>query len=268
MEKVTYILPIHKFDDEVASFVKNALESVVNIETDTEDRLIVVGPKSAIDKVNDIYKSLNGKLNVLLLENEETTDYFSQVNKAAAQCVTPYFSIIEFDDTYKPYWKKCALNYAKNGASVLIPINELVSDGNFVSFGNEISWSASFAENEQTSLGILTEKELSVYMDFFLNGSFFKTEDFISIGGFKPSLEIASHYEYLLRANYKNQKIFVVPKIGYTHTVNRVGSYSNVEYSNLSEKKGRWLIETARKEYFFKEDRNKQFEENSTEEEN
>jgi len=268
MEKITYILPLHKFDDEVKKFTKIALESLNNLNENDEDRLIVVGPKNVVDSANELYKEINGKLPITIVENDDKTDYFSQVNLAVSRCVTPYFSIIEFDDCYKPYWKKTALKYLTEDISILIPIYEIINNGKFDSFANEISWSASFSENEQSTLGHITEKELSIFMDFFLDGSIIKTEDFLAIGGFKPSLKIAAQYEFLLRADYKGKGIFVVPKIGYSHTVGRADSFSEVSYGEISKEEGKWLIDTARQEYFFKEDRNKTFKNNEEENSN
>lgn len=258
MEKITYILPVHKFDETVKTLTEAALNSIINIEGNENDRIITVGPKEVVKSVKELYDSLGSKLPLTVVENEGKTDYFSQVNLAVSRCVTEYFSVIEYDDTYKPFWRKGLSKYVDEG-SVIIPIYEVVSNGKFDSFANEISWSPAFSENEQENLGRITEKELSVYMDFYINGGIIKTEDFISIGGFKPSLKIASPYEFLLRADYKDKKIFVAPKIAYSHTVGRSDSYSEISFNEISKEEGKWLIDTAKKEYFFKEDREKVF---------
>jgi hypothetical protein len=62
-----------------------------------------------------------------------------------------------------------------------------------------------------------------------------------------------------MRSAYKNKNIHVIPKIGYVHTVDREDSYMSEIQKNISQEEGRFLIETARKEYFFKEDRNLSF---------
>ena len=118
-----------------------------------------------------------------------------------------------------------------------------------------IAWSASFA-NE---IGFIDLDCLDTYMDFNVTGSFIKTEDFISIGGLKPSLKIAAWYEFLLRACHNSLKVFVVPKVGYSHTLSREGSYMNETKKDISPEEGKWLIATAKEEYFFKEDRKKKY---------
>ena len=96
-------------------------------------------------------------------------------------------------------------------------------------------------------------------MDFNCTGGLFKTEDFISLGGLKKSLKIAAWYEFLMRVCYKSKKIYVLPKIGYLHTVGREDSYMEQMQKTLTQEEGKFLIDTARQEYFFKEDRNIQF---------
>jgi hypothetical protein len=51
--------------------------------------------------------------------------------------------------------------------------------------------------------------------------------------------------------------IYVIPKIGYFHTIGREGSYMTLAKQEISQEEGKKLIELARQEYFFKEDRNK-----------
>jgi hypothetical protein len=53
----------------------------------------------------------------------------------------------------------------------------------------------------------------------------------------------------------------VIPKVGYYHFVNREGSMSDVYAKTMSEKEADWWIDLSEKEYFFKKDRNKIYEE-------
>lgn len=262
MEKVTYIIPIHKYNKDVEKLLKRALESLANLNKSEGDKVMFVGPKDVIEKASKLYTLTNDLVKV---ENDET-EFCKQINKAVFQCVTPYFSILEFDDAYKPYWNEVAQKYAGNGASILLPMIEVIQDGKMQGFGNEIAWSSSFANEQGLGLGFVDIDCLNTYMDFNVTGALVKTEDFISIGGLKPSMKIAAWYEFLLRAAYNSKNIFVVPKIGYEHTIEREDSFMANSLNEVSEEEGQWLITTAKQEYFFKEDRNKKFGETETSE--
>jgi hypothetical protein len=93
------------------------------------------------------------------------------------------------------------------------------------------------------------------------SGAIFNTNDFIEYGGLKKSLMIASTYEFLLRMTYNSKKIFTIPKIGYIHTFGNPESYTMKMANSIQQKHGEWLIKLAQEEKYFKEDRNKKFEE-------
>ena len=94
-------------------------------------------------------------------------------------------------------------------------------------YNNEIAWASAFSEE----IGYLDYECLQDYPTFNLTGGIFNTNDFNSIGGFKPSIKIAFNYELLLHMTKKELKVFVVPKEGYIHVVGRKGSLTE-EYNN------------------------------------
>lgn len=252
MKRITIIVPLHEFNEK---YLRRALES---INTDGEKnnkyyQLLFVGPKDICDKSEKIALDLLD-IEIRTLENNET-DFITQINKAVFDCVTPYFTILEFDDKYTDiYFKNVQKIIQKHSDySVLLPINEYVNtDEDFISFGNEIALDASFAEE----IGSINLEELEIFMDFNCTGGLFKTEDFISSGGLKKSLKIACWYEFLMRMARKSKKIQVFPRIGYVHTVGRVGSHMDISRKEIDQKEGQFLIKLAKQEHFFKEDRN------------
>ena len=221
MEKVTYIIPLHKYNKKVEALLIKAIESVNDY---SGDKICIVGQSSVIEKSKELVnKNLFGVKKFDFVVNDGATDFCSQVNKAVFSCTTPYFSILEYDDTYYPYWNKVAQEYAKvESASLVLPIVEL-KKGDKTTFGNEIVWSPSFTQDEKKTLGIVNESALELFMDFNVTGALIRTEDFISVGGLKPSMKIAAWYEFLLRACYNSLKVYVAPKIGYVHEVGREG---------------------------------------------
>lgn len=258
MSNITYIIPLNEFSIDAQRLLPNALKSVEEVVAEN-DKLIFAGKEEVVKEAAEHAKEWGFQKNYDTCVVEES-DFFKIVNKAALACTTKYFSILEFDDQYFSHWIKNAFEYGKNGASILLPINEFVNtEHKFLSFGNEIAWNPSFHESENAELGFIGKSELEGYMDFNVTGAVIKTEDFISLGGLKPSLKIAAWYEFLLRAVQNGYKIYVVPKIGYRHMIGRPGSFMETSSSEISEEEGQWLIKTAQQESFFKEDRNKVF---------
>jgi hypothetical protein len=86
-----------------------------------------------------------------------------------------------------------------------------------------------------------------------------KKSVFEDFGGFKSSVKLTFVYEFFLRMTYNSAKIMTIPKIGYKHTNLRENSifwdYKNGD-SKLSEDEVKFWISSAKKEYFFVNDRN------------
>lgn len=256
MKKITVIVPLHEYNEQ---YLKRALSSINFGETKNNKyyEILFVGPQDVCEQAEQLNKTINQYETRSLVNNE--TDFQTQINKGVFDCVTPYFSILEYDDVYTNNYFKNMQELIKKHAeySVILPVNEYVTTKDeMVSFGNEIALDPSFADE----IGFIGLDELQLFMDFNCTGGLFKTEDFISLGGLKKSLKIATWYEFLLRACYKTKKIYVMPKIGYVHTIDRSDSYMNTAQSQITQEEGKFLIDTARQEYFFKEDRNITFE--------
>lgn len=256
---LTFIIPLNTFDSEVETYLEKSLVSIKENCDSKKNSIIIVGPSNVISKADVVYNKVKCKCNLQLLENNGETDPFTQINMAVYKCVTPYFSVIEFDDEYYSYWVDEVSKYigTECAASVYIPLTELVdTNGKMVQFANEIALSNSFS-NE---LGVIDIEALEAYMDFNVTGSIIKTEDFITAGGLKPSLGLASWYEFLLRMCHNSYVVRVIPKVGYRHTIGRENSYSETKNKEVTSDYVQWLIKTAQQEYFFKEDRNKVYE--------
>jgi hypothetical protein len=82
---------------------------------------------------------------------------------------------------------------------------------------------------------------------------------------FKENIKLTFSYEFLLRLTHNGVKIMSVPKIGYKHVTLREDSlfwlYKNNEDSKLKEGEVRFWLDTAKKEFFFKNKRDVKYEE-------
>lgn len=255
MTGLSIIVPLHKFDETYEGMLKKAVESIKADMFDME--IVFVGPKKVIDKVKPLYE------NARFVTNKGKTDFCSQVN-AAVETAKEYFSILESDDVYTETWFKNVLDHiasADREISVYLPLVQVIDitsgDEKPVGYINEAVLASSFS-NE---MGFIDSECLEDFSSFNLTGAVFKTDDFKEIGKLKPSIKLSFWYEYLLRAAYYHQNMYVIPKVGYLHTINRKDSLSVNYRSEIDQEEADWWMETAKKEYFFKQDREKTYEE-------
>lgn len=249
--KLTYILPVIEYQED---YIKKCIDS---LKFEYDEKLIVVGPENIMSKMGDATKTISQ--HTTLLVNNGETDFCSQINLAAKNVSTEYFSIIEFDDTYTEKWMSHVKEHAHamGDVSLFLPLVLLTdeSDENSKALANELSWSTAFAND----LGYIDTECLESFYDFYVVGGVFKTNDFIEVGGFKSSLKIASTFELLLRMAHNGMKIYTIPRVGYKHTCGRKGSCMVTYGETISKEEGEWLIKTAKEERYFKEDRKKTF---------
>ena len=74
-------------------------------------------------------------------------------------------------------------------------------------------------------------------------------------------MKLVFWYEFIMRAIYNEKRLYVIPKVGCLHKIDRPGSMIAVYNETMSEKEAEWWINAAKKEYYFKQDRNKTYKE-------
>ena len=107
-------------------------------------------------------------------------------------------------------------------------------------------------------MGYLTNETLQDYQNFQTAGSVIKKQTIEDFGGFKPSIKLTFIYEFLLRLTYNSVPILTIPKLGYKHVNLREGSiFWNYKFGDekMLEDEVKFWIQTAKKEYFFVDDR-------------
>ena len=252
MKDITVIIPV--LDKQLDSDeLTNAVKSVKDCQefyTDGKLKVLIV-----VEKVENglDYTQFNGIPFKYIVNDTGCYDYCSQINFGVKHVDTEFFSILEYDDLYTKKWFKMFNDYydTNEDVSVFLPINIIHNaKTNEREFVNDIIWSSGFA-NE---LGVIDNDSLQQSGSFNLTGGIFKTSDWL---GYKPSIQIAFNYEYLLRATYKGQKILVVPKEGYHHEIFKDGSLSTHYLETVNNDDNMKWFELAKREYAFDEDRNK-----------
>ena len=252
MKDLTIIIPLAEYNSSMDELLNRAIESCA------DNQIILIGKN-----VND-YENKE-KSNVALTKIENTTDnvsYQNNVNIAVDSVKTKYFSVLEYDDYFSNIWFKNLekyIEYDTNDIFAFLPLTEIVDFENkkTIGYANEAVWASSFSEE----IGYFDLASMKDYLTFNTSGGVFNTYEFKRLGGLKSSMKLVFWLEFIKRALYEGKKIFVIPKIGYYHVVNRENSMSNMYASTMTEKEADWWIDLSEKEYFFKKDRNKTYEE-------
>lgn len=256
---VTYIIPLKTSEALESARIETMFKSILEMKGEEKPRVTVICEESMNNLVNE---NAGKNISLTIINCSQEDDLFTKINKGVYQCLTKYFMIFEPDIWSMEYWKDISdevMNSDKQ-CGVVFPLIETYNDENkFLGFKNEIVWSPSFDE-DINNLGCITLSGLEIYKDFDLYGALVKTEDFISVGGLKPSLGVASWYEFCIRLLRNSITLKVAPRVGCC----RINQYSENNYVSLlmetPQDKALWLIETAKEESFFKEDREKTFE--------
>lgn len=254
-KEITIIVPVHKLQEDEEIMLRNALNSVENFHNDT--KIMIVFPSSIKENISKF--DFGSKIEVKLLENKTNEfNFCSQMNFAIDNCDTEWFSILEIDDEYKDIWLSSMNEYVKEytDVDVFLPVvRDINKEGVFLSLTNESAWAYGFTDNQ----GFIDNTVLLEFQNYQTSGGLFRTKVIKDSGKFKDNIKLTFTYEFLLRLTSLGVKVMVVPRVGYQHVNFREGSlywsYKNEPDMLLSEKEIEFWLETAKKEYFFKNKR-------------
>lgn len=248
MANIAVIIPIHEYNDIIKGLLLRAINSVK-----TGVKIFVSCPKNIASLI-----TIDVPEEVEVLDETDKTSFQGLVNYAVSKLDGyDWFSILEYDDIYTPYWFDEVDRYISYNpsTSVFLPLTDLVMERNgeyvFYGYGNEAPLASAFS-NE---LEMIDFETLENYFDFYLTGGVFNTNDFVTMGGLKESMELTFWYEFLLRLTHKEKRVQVVPKVGYKHTINREGSLFSIYQNTMDKDESEWWYELAKKEYRYTKDR-------------
>ena len=255
MKNITILVPVHKLDNDYDKMLENALDSVKEFHNDVKVKIICP------EKLNKKIKEFNfgQKLEVEVIYNtSKETDFCSQINLGIDACDTEWFSILEVDDEYQKPWLKSMNEYVTEYPDVdvfLTIVKDIDPEGEFASFTNESVWAYGFSDKQ----GVLDNEVLLEYQNYQTSGGLYRTSIIKNNGSFKSNIKLTFSYELLLRLTNNGVNVMSVPKIGYRHVNLREDSlfwnYKNDEKEKLTEKEVKFWLETAKKEFFYKNKR-------------
>jgi hypothetical protein len=255
MKNITILLPVHKLGEDDVVMLKNAIDSTEDFHNDAV--ISIICPKKLKKEIIDL--KLSDKLEIVFVENTtDKTDFVSQINLGIEKCETEWFSILEMDDEYNKVWLSSVNEYSQSfkDVDVFLPIVKDVNvEGSFLSFTNESLWAYGFTETQ----GFLDNEVLLEFQNYQTSGGLYRTQVIKENGGFKDNIKLTFTYEFLLRLTHNGVKIMGIPKVAYQHVNFREDSlfwsYKNNEKTKLDEQEVKFWLETAKKEFFFKNKR-------------
>lgn len=255
-KELMILIPLHEMTEEVKTLLPKAINSV-----DTTFQIVISTIPSLLSEAREFLDAGGDKWqNVSAVANvkDDGDSSFSSLVNAGVDDDFEWFSILEFDDTYNNMFDEFfKYKKFKKDVSVFMTLESLMNynTSHFVGYGNEAPWASSFS----SEIGTIDNESLQQFFDFYLTGSYFKTSDWKTVGGLKPSIQVSFWYEFLLRLTKQNKKVFVIPKVGYYHTVNRPNSLMEIYRSTIDAKESQWWFELAQKECGYKIDRKKEY---------
>ncbi len=262
MTKISIIIPVHEFNDDVKSYLSKALTSVKlqkNV-TDEVDVIVVHNAMSQEQGLVDFVKDYTStiQLNTKTLLNEGKSDYCSQVNFGVKASEAPYFSILEFDDELSSINITNALKHIEElpDVGIFLPFTVEIDakSGNGVQIVNQSVWSKGYV-GENGVLGYLNTRSLNEFSFYTIGGAVIKKDEFEGCGGLKANIVLSFTYEFLLRFLENGNKIYSIAKFGYRHTINRSGSLFTGFAATMPMNERKFWFETAKKECHFNTDR-------------
>jgi hypothetical protein len=259
MKKISVILPVHKWDDDYRIMFDNAFKSVERFYNDV--KLLIVAPKNVLSNI----KIEQTNLECVIIENKGKTDFCSQINLGIDNCETEWFSILEIDDEYNKNWVNLFNEYSNENPDVdvfLSLVKDINVEGNFLSYTNESTWAYGFTDKQ----GLLDNAALLEYQNFQISGGIYRTSKIKEYGKLKENIKLTFGYEFLLRLTFNNLKIMTIPRVGYQHVNFREDSlfwsYKNSDKDKLDSNEVKFWLDTAKKEFFFKNVRDINYVEN------
>lgn len=254
MKDISIVIPIHEYNSEVKKLLTRAIKSVPN------DYFIFI---STIGEIMDEFRwvlDLRDNIEITVSNDNNKSDFCTLVNNVVMRLGTKWFSILEYDDEYTSIWFENVEKEIefKPDVSVFLPLEELIdfNTNKFIGYGNEAPWATSFSDE----IGFIDNECLQQYFDFYLTGGVYNADDWRGQGSLKPSIKLTFWYEFLLRITKNGKKVYVVPKVGLNHYVDRENSLYDIYRKTVDEKESQWWFELAQKECFYLQDRNKVYE--------
>jgi len=221
-------------------------------------------------------------MNHVFIESPEPMTFakiFNETFNLALNAGYETISLVEAEDSLSLKWFDTADFYAKENPEIgiFLPLIRNSINGTFTGLLNEAAWAEGMSEEAG-------KVDINLLMRFnCINplGAVYKVESIKEYAEtkdekvlpMKESIKLSHYYEFFLRMIYNDLKVMTVPRLGYELRIVRKENYTDstcklpqditsypIGRGGISPEEGRFWFELAKKEYFFDEDRKKEYE--------
>jgi hypothetical protein len=221
-------------------------------------------------------------MNHIFIESPESMSFakiFNETFNLALEAGYESISLAEAEDSLSLKWFEMADVYATENPEIgiFLPLIRNSINGTFTGLLNEAAWAEGMSEEAG-------KVDINLLMRFnCINplGAIYKVEsvkEYAESKGekffpMKESMKLSHYYEFFLRMIYNDLKVMTIPRLGYELRIVRKENYTDstcklpqditaypIGRGGISPEEGRFWFELAKKEYFFDEDRKKEYE--------
>ncbi|MEK6829669.1 MAG: hypothetical protein AABY15_06115 [Nanoarchaeota archaeon] len=234
-------------------------------------------------KINEeVIKAGSIEINLVKTVKSNFSKIFNDIFNLSLEGGYEAFSIIEYDDATGANWYKIANVYMKENEDVgfFLPMIRNFQNGNLMGLMNEACWAEGISEEAgKFDMNLLLRFNCANPLGGLYRVEHLKQYSEEKDGRFVPmkeSVKISHYYEFFLRMIYNDIKMMTVPRVGYDFRVNNMSEFSHssskipnnitaipVDKGGVNAHETSFWVELAKKEYFFDQDRNKAYEQQS-----
>jgi hypothetical protein len=243
-----------------------------------EESFVEIPKQDSLGNFNMEKQVSTKKLNFAIEKTEKVnfSEVFNEFFNYAEKNSYDWFSVVETLDVLNKSWYKYFDDYstAKSGYDVFTPITKQVNNNLFSGFLNEACWAEGMAEEA----GVFDLNMLLRMNCINVTGTVFKVSSLKQYSEerddllypMKENLKFINSYEFFLRFIYNDLKVYSIPRIGYEYSVvsnaleyDKFLSKVPTNLLNIAKENGgittdeyQFWMQSAKKEYFFDEQRN------------
>lgn len=192
------------------------------------------------------------------------------------------FSLVEVDDAVGANWYGIANTYMQENEEIgfFLPLIKSFKNGGLTGLMNEASWAEGMSEEAgKFDMNLLLRFNCANPLGALYRVSSieeYSEEKDGRLCPMKESIQISHYYEFFLRMAYNDVKMMTVPRVGYEFRVNDMSEFNHSsskvpnnltvipeDNGGMSQEQISFWVELSKKEYFFDEDRNKVYEQQS-----
>lgn len=222
------------------------------------------------------------KINIVETERSNFSRIFNTLFNMALSEGYEAFSVVEVEDSIASGWYSIANTYMKENDDThfFLPMVRSFKNGVLTGLMNEASWAEGMSEEAgKFDMNLLLKFNCAnplggVYRVSELEE--FSEEKDGRLQPMKESVKISHYYEFFLRMMYNDLKMMTIPRVGYDFRVNDVKEFNEAsskvpnnivtipaDKGGFSAEETSFWVELAKQEYFFDEDRKREYEQES-----